>query len=804
MIIKPELLAPAGSMESLRAAVDNGADAVYFGIGSYNARANAENISEDNLEEAVRYAHLRSTKVYLALNTLLRDDELSDALRVASLAYQTGVDALIIQDLGLLSLLRKDLPEIPVHASTQMNLFQKDFGKWAGEMGIERVILPRELSIESIRERTRLASEYQIETEVFVHGAICVSYSGECLFSAMNGNGMRSGNRGQCAQPCRTRLSLISETGKVLETGRLLSPKDNCAIDSIKELMNAGVVSFKIEGRMRDAAYTAETVRSYRNVIDRILDEDTTSTEEELEHLLLAFNRGGSFTSQYLRGYKSPVFSSGDYPGRYGLKIGQVVKKEPKTGYIFVRIEKNCLPERGDYISLRNNDSELASFPVGSSELCGDNLLLKGLHPNMIEKIPDGTGVFRMSEKNRDRVLLSGKDSRKTPVRIAVQTGHSSVSATMTVTGGMWKGTSAKAELSVEQHDSYPDLSTDRIIDQLSKMKSSPFQAESVHISGDNWKIPVSSVNELRRIAVEELSSVISSKKTYNIGHAQKNAFHQEISSGPDRTLLSGIHVNYQDLKRIKSSSIFIGADVYSFSPFDLANDCFAEIIQKGLITESEAKIYMWMPSAYSDRLDPVIKKAGQNAEQYLGKAFQGVVTGVLSEVHPNDLVSPAANIYNSEALLSVAGLSPASIHLSYEVKERELEEILLSIPRNMTDRYGISIHRYGRIAWMTTEYCPIGKNAEGCSRCKDPEKSFSLQVLSQESNDPVAGKALPLISHPENCSCEILGTLLNPITAEFSKTARKSGFAILNTLRFYDEPVTIRREMVDKIRAEG
>ena len=803
MIRKPELLAPAGSIESLKAAVDNGADAVYFGIGSYNARANAENISEDNLDEAIQYAHLRSTKVYLALNTLLRDDELSDALRIASLAYDAGVDAVLVQDIGLLSLLRQELPRLPIHASTQMNLFQKDFGEWAREMGIERVVLPRELSLEAIAIRTSMAMKYDVETEVFVHGAVCVSYSGQCLFSAMNGNGMRSGNRGQCAQPCRTKLSLVSEEGKTLQTGRLLSPKDQCAMDSLRELMEAGVSSVKIEGRMRDAAYTAATVRSYRQIIDQLINGERPSSEEEKEHLLLAFNRGGGFTSQYLRGYKSPDFQSGDYPGRYGIKIGHVVKKEPKTGYIFMRIEKNSLPERGDYVSLRNHDIEIASFPIGSSELCGDNLLLKGLHPSLIEKIPDGTEVYRMSEKNRDRVLLSGKDSRKTPVHVSLTSSSSGIKANLVVSEGMWKGLRAETDLPIEPIDSYPELDQDRIKEQFSKMKSSPFQVDSVMVAGTNWKIPVSSVNELRRLAIAQMIEKIIEQK-HSIMLNEKIIPKQENLAKDEQRILSGIHVNYQDLRKINTSAIFVGADVYSFSPFDLADDDRAKMIQAGLSTEPDAKIYMWMPSAYSDRLLAVINKARSNAESFLGKSYQGLVTGVISELRPRDIVSPAANIYNAKALESINSLAPASIHLSYEIKERELDEILLSHSDKDQVPWGLSIHRYGRINWMTTEFCPIGKNAEGCSRCKDKEKSFSLKVLSQETNEPVAGKTLPLIPHPENCSCEILGSLLTPISAEFAKMARSKGVSVLNTIRFYDEPFLIRREIVDKTRATG
>ena len=205
-MIKPELLAPAGSMDSLRAAVDNGADAVYLGVGSMNARANAQNFDEEDLPEIIKYAHLHSVRVYLTLNTLIRDDELPGALCLSKSAYEQGIDALIVQDLGLLHLLQSQCPYIPLHASTQMNLFDTGSIQWAKDHNLSRVVLPRELSIEEITRRTREADHNGLEVEVFIHGALCVCYSGLCLFSAMNGNGQRSGNRGLCAQPC---LSLI-------------------------------------------------------------------------------------------------------------------------------------------------------------------------------------------------------------------------------------------------------------------------------------------------------------------------------------------------------------------------------------------------------------------------------------------------------------------------------------------------------------------------------------------------------------------------------------------------------------------
>ena len=200
---KPELLAPAGSMSTLKAAVDAGADAVYLGLNQYNARMHADNFSWETLREALDYAHLRNSKVYITLNTLIDDDEMMDAVELALNAYMMGADAFLVQDKGLASYLSEHLPQIPLHASTQMNVYSLTQSEEMKDLGITRVVLPRELSMDEIRARAELFHENDIEVEVFVHGAMCVCYSGLCLFSAMNKSGSRSGNRGSCAQPCR-------------------------------------------------------------------------------------------------------------------------------------------------------------------------------------------------------------------------------------------------------------------------------------------------------------------------------------------------------------------------------------------------------------------------------------------------------------------------------------------------------------------------------------------------------------------------------------------------------------------------
>ena len=285
-----ELLAPAGSMDALRAAVQSGANAVYLGSGPFNARQNAKNFSLDELPDAVRYCHVRGVQVHLTLNTLVTDRELEQAAQTITAAVRAGVDAFIVQDLGLVSLLRQMAPEVPLHASTQMSIHSLDGVLRAAAMGMSRVVLARELSREEI---AYICRNSPIEIEVFVHGALCMCYSGQCYFSAAVG--ARSGNRGQCAQPCR----LPYGYGR-FEDKYPLSLKDNCLIASMEELARMGVASVKIEGRMKRPEYVAVATRLYREAID-----GNQVSPEELVELRDVFSRQG-FTQGYYVGQKGP------------------------------------------------------------------------------------------------------------------------------------------------------------------------------------------------------------------------------------------------------------------------------------------------------------------------------------------------------------------------------------------------------------------------------------------------------------------------------------------------------------------
>ena len=284
-----ELLAPAGSPESVIAAVQNGADAVYLGMGNFNARRGARNFTDEEFEKAVRYCRIRGCKVYVTLNTLVNDREIEPAVQAAKLASDLGADGIIIQDLGLIRAIRAVLPDIPLHASTQMSLHNLAGVEAAAELGLTRAVLARELSLEQIRFITKHAS---IETEVFCHGALCFCHSGQCYMSALIGR--RSGNRGMCAQPCRMQYSL---TGTMNEYP--LSLKDSCLADRLQELEDAGVSCLKIEGRMKRPEYVAVVTAIYR----RLLDEKRAPTPRETKELEAAFSRDG-FTDGYYRGEK--------------------------------------------------------------------------------------------------------------------------------------------------------------------------------------------------------------------------------------------------------------------------------------------------------------------------------------------------------------------------------------------------------------------------------------------------------------------------------------------------------------------
>ena len=291
-----ELLSPAGDFECLKAAVQNGADAVYFGAEEFNARVNGKNFNRQELVEAIQYAKLRNVKTNLTLNILIKNNEFEEAIKLVEFAYNAGIDAVIVQDLGLAKKIIENFPNLEVHSSTQMTIYDLEGVKQIEKLGFSRCVLARELSIEEIKN---ICKNTNIEIEVFIHGALCICYSGQCLMSSLIGG--RSGNRGKCAGTCRLPYTLLKD-GQKQESGYLLSSKDVCTLDIIPELINSGVKSFKIEGRMKSKEYVGIVTSIYRKYIDLAQSGKPYVVQNEDRQILMQiFNRGGFSTRIFKR-----------------------------------------------------------------------------------------------------------------------------------------------------------------------------------------------------------------------------------------------------------------------------------------------------------------------------------------------------------------------------------------------------------------------------------------------------------------------------------------------------------------------
>lgn len=358
-----DLLSPVGDFDCLKAAVQNGANSVYFGANLFSARAYASNFDLKQLEDVILYAKTRGVKTNLTLNTLVTDDEFDKAFELAEKAYKFGIDAIIVQDLGLAKQLIKQFPDLDIHASTQMTIHNLQGVLKMEDLGFKRVVLSRELSIQEIEY---ICSNSNIEIECFIHGALCISYSGQCLFSSMVGG--RSGNRGKCAQPCRLPYQLL-ENDKKINQGHLLSTRDLCGLDYIPDLINAGVTCLKIEGRMKNPEYVATVTRIYRKYID-LAESGKEYIVDEIDRkiLLQVFNRGMS-SSGHLSNEPNKNLIFKEKPNNMGLFLGKVEKYNKNKGYITVKLQEPI--EIGDTISL---EKESGTYNVSELMLKDKNI----------------------------------------------------------------------------------------------------------------------------------------------------------------------------------------------------------------------------------------------------------------------------------------------------------------------------------------------------------------------------------------------------------------------------------------------
>ena len=327
-----ELLAPAGNEESFKAAVNAGADAVYMGLGKHNARVMAKNFTLKSYIDCIDYAHVRGVKVYLTLNTLLQDTEIKEAMEMLIKLYEAGLDAVILQDIGLANIIHNLIPNLHLHASTQMSAYSLEQVNFLKSLGFKRVVLARELTLEEIKYIT---DNTDVEIETFIHGALCVSVSGQCLLSLAIGT--RSANRGACAQPCRMRYTLYKDNQKFSPRTYILSKKDIYGLDLLDKIISSNITSLKIEGRNKTPEYVALVVSTYRKYIDMYLRENKIEIESQDEkNMLQMFNRSGK-SYGYLNGIEYRDSITENSPKNTGMYLGEVISK--KGNYIKVKLE---------------------------------------------------------------------------------------------------------------------------------------------------------------------------------------------------------------------------------------------------------------------------------------------------------------------------------------------------------------------------------------------------------------------------------------------------------------------------------
>ena len=510
-LARPELLAPAGSMEALKAAVENGADAVYLGARTFSARGYASNFSEKELEEAVDYAHLRGVKIYVTVNTLLKDREMQTALNLLFNLREIGVDAIIIQDPGLMYLARKNLPDLPLHASTQMTLHNSVGIAFVKAMGIKRVILSRECSL---RDITSIKEKTGAELEVFVHGALCISYSGQCLLSSLIGG--RSGNRGYCAQPCRKKYRLFCAGKQVKTDGDyLLSPKDLNTTSCLGSLLEAGIDSLKIEGRMKRPEYVAGTVRIYRHLLDRYLENPPEYSVSEQEEKILAqlFNRG--FTTGYF--FKNPrgELMSRKNPHNRGIQVGVVVGYDRRMKRVRIKLSDNLRP--GDGIMIEKAWAKPEDKGQVITAIYTEHGLVYHAGKGELVEISSGSRVLPGSPVYRTHDKMLMESLQKESESIALKT-KIPVSIYASVFPGRRlelqikdidsNSVSVKSEYIVEIAKKQP-TSKIQIEQQLSKLGTTLFEVQKIRVDveGDVF-VPLGQLNELRTRAVHELEKL--------------------------------------------------------------------------------------------------------------------------------------------------------------------------------------------------------------------------------------------------------------------------------------------------------
>lgn len=716
---KVELLAPVGDWNCLKAAVQNGADAVYFGVEQFNARMYAANFNIEDMKQVIDYCKLRNVKTNLTLNTLLENCEFDNAVDLAKEAYKAGVDAIIVQDLGLAKYLIDNIPGLPIHASTQMTVHNLQGVLKLEKLGFDRVVLSRELSCDEIEY---ICKNCKVEIETFIHGALCICYSGQCLFSSIVGG--RSGNRGKCAGPCRLPYELISENAetherKSIDKGYLLSTKDLCGIAYLPRLIQAGVKCFKIEGRMKSPEYVATVTRIYRKYIDMVLNnDDFIIDEKDINDLMQVFNRGG-FSDGHLDSKHNSNLIFPEKPSNMGIYLGTIKKYNSNKGHITLQLEEDL--ELGDSVSVSN---EASKYLV--SELMIKNVNQKKVSANtevtigrMKGNIKVGDKVYRISSKTLSDFAKASYDNcenKKIPLNCTVT---------------IKKNTPISMEISTNKNTCYNELyssiyvkeisnmipidalktpiSVERVVKQISKTTNTPFSFENITVLlDDGLYVPsISTLNELRRTALEKVEQEILSRAKRTLLDLSKKS-KESITytpnvKNPEISVLFrqlDLDFDYTKLDKEKITNIYVSLELFISKKYSKVISYFSD----------NYNLYIYVPSIIKTNYKNIALSTIEQAIMvYNVKGF------VISNIGDFELLKKYSkdyefignytlNVFNNSTMEEYRKLGLSRITLSRELNQELIKEMLANANINT------EMIVYGNLPLMASSYCFLGK----------------------------------------------------------------------------------------------
>lgn len=723
----PELLAPAGSDQALKAAVASGADAVYLGGRRFGARKFASNFDLPDLARAVDYAHLQGVNVYVTVNTLVREDEIPGLAEYLLCFYEMGVDALLLQDLGAAYLARSIVPELERHASTQMTIHNGEGARWAGKAGYSRVVLAREVGLEQIRPMVR-GGTGNVGLEVFVHGALCYSYSGQCLLSSAIGG--RSGNRGMCAQPCRKPYVLLSGqkdrygrpaglSARPLAEKYLLSTRDLCVYRHLKEIVRSGVVSLKIEGRMKSPEYVAIVTSIYRRALDGIARGDWSPSEEDEMALTLAFNR--SFTKGHLLGEKDVM--GREMSDNRGVLMGSVSSYDSRKGEAAVRLSGALSPERGDGLVFQSPGQEVG-LVVQRTEVREGLLRLK-----MNERVRPGARVYLTGSTALSRKAAQIIDSDPVGIPLDLNLSWQENRPVLEARLPDGKKVAVVASFLMEKAKNQP-LTRQQIESQLRRTGGTAFAIRKVEMdySGDLFA-PLGALNQLRRQLLEKVEqALLAGRRPDSEKVEEARARWQEMKqsmepkhldsaslSSPSRNTAAAffLSVYAASLEEVKGA-VAGGCDRVYFEPSlggGIKDDGereakFREIIGEArAICGSKQLIWKW-PRISRSEFFALAQKVLAGAE------VDGVMVENVGALQAALECRPSVPIYGGMGLnvcnhLSVRALSPplCQLTLSPELSFRQMAAAV-SASRLLPDCPGLELVVQGSLEVMVAEDC--------------------------------------------------------------------------------------------------